>query len=239
MVGNYKMDIYFLSCDAPKQFTEILNSILDYDRWILTNNCFLINQSNGKSFDSEYSNICHHYNINHIKCKNRGCSGGRHTAAEFFKISGSDMMMFLEDDMLFNRDIERRCRFGMSNRFDNLTQTCIDIIKEEDLDFIKLNFHEVFNDHSRTWPDSKNTKFTKLGSKNNIPYLIGDIYFSNWPMIITKLGSNKLFLEEIKEEKYIAKKSLEMFELGTLKAGVVLGYPTIHTRIQIIDNHRR
>jgi len=58
------------------------------------------------------------------------------------------------------------------------------------------------------YDDNAPACFDKLGSiDDEIGYFVGQIYYSNWPMLITQSGSRKLFfhLTSLKEKSYIGR----------------------------------
>lgn len=231
---------YILTCNAPLQLDLLLKSylhniseIFDYDIIIADQSTVVDDQKSNEKIISQYTN-----KYQHIILKNLGCSGGRYQIAKLFNESLYDNMFFFEDDMTINYHRDT-CRFGFKSYVDNLIKNSYNILLTENLDYLKLSFHEVFNDHSHIFPSGEDTVFYKIAHLN-IPYLIGEIYFSNWPLLISKNGNKKLFnFDNMQIEIDLAIKSIDLIRNNQLKAGVLCAYPIQHKRIQNIIDHQR
>lgn len=234
---------YILTCNTPHQLEFLLRSFcINNPQLITETQLIIVDQSTISQASSENKFVLNKFsnNYQYYLLENLGCSGGRHQVARLFNESNYEYMLYFEDDMTLSYNRRDRCRFGFSFYIENMIETSKNILIHENLDYLKLSFHEVYNDHSSLWPISRFTHFNKLGSYNNIGYFIGDIYFSNWPIIITKNGNTKIFdLNNIKTEYDLALHSLNLIENNILKTGVLCASPIYHCRIQEIINHRR
>ena len=132
-----------------------------------------------------------------------------------------DYYYFFEDDMFFYNGIYDVCKNGFNRKTKNLYRKVLQIFKKEELDFLKLNFTEFFGSHEKQWswynvdqefrkkhwpmnpelpkqdqdPNSPCLEFKNIKSYEGIPYATGDVYLSNWPIILSKEGNYKCYIE--------------------------------------------
>ena len=90
----------------------------------------------------------------------------------------------------------------------------------EKFDFLKLSFSEVYGTNSeqwswynvphelrcQLWPDQSElpkygfarsippVKFERLGVFEGLSFASGDVYYSNWPQVVSREGNKKMFL---------------------------------------------
>jgi hypothetical protein len=204
--------------------------------------------------------------------ENRGICGGRQLAAEHFDQSQADYMFFFEDDMIVNSAARRDqwCRNGFRRYVANLYWKAIDIIIKEQLDFVKLSFTEIFMDNhlqcswynvpqnlrEEFWPDNcqipeqpidyfKVTPLTRLNHINRVEdlaYTKGEVYYSNWPMIIGRTGNSKIFIETKWKHPYEQTWMSHVFQKSRqqeLATGVLLASPISHERIDHYPSEER
>jgi hypothetical protein len=177
-------------------------------------------------------------------------------------------MYFFEDDMFFYPKKGDVCRNGFNRYVDNLYTKSLTIIRNEKLDFLKLNFSEFYGDNSICWawynvpqvvresiwpnnkrlpvqgldPNAPRTKFDVVKSYDGVPYATGDIFYCNWPQIVSKEGSEKMFLETTWGHPYEQTWMSHMFQetvKGKLKSGILLLTPTEHDRFDFYDGSLR
>lgn len=265
--NNVSVALYILTYNSPKQVKVLLQSLKEYDINLLYNtDIYLINNSTNNTFDEEYDTLCNTYNITHLKKdKNLGICGGRQYVAEHSDAYGYDFYLFFEDDMAMYVGNSIHCRNGFVRSLDNILKTSIAIMKKEDLDFLKLSFSEFFGDNSKQWswfnvpdevrkkiwPDNHNnqvsdncpyTKFDKISSISSIPYAIGEVYYSNWPQIVSKEGNRKMFLDTVWEHPYEQTWMSYIFQetlKGNIKSGVLLASPIEHNRFDHYPKEER
>lgn len=262
-----KIALYILTYNSPNQVKLLLQTFDEYDKDLLnTPDIYLINNSNEDSKDEEYQNICDSYKIIHLKqSKNLGICGGRQFAAEHSEAFGYDYHLFFEDDMFFTKDKNSICRNGFYRGCDNLLQSIIYITSKENLDFLKISFSEFFGDNSKQWAwfnvpqnlreklwinnsdtsqkqNQPNTNIEYIGTYKSIPYAVGEIYYSNWPQIVSKEGNRKMFLETTWQHpfeqtwmSYIFQETREKY----IKAGVLLLSPIEHNRFDHYPKEER
>jgi hypothetical protein len=206
-----------------------------------------------------YSELCSEYGFEHIKKDNLGICGGRQWIAEHFEKSNMDYMYFFEDDMFFYPNKGEVCRNGFNRYTSNLFNKSLSIIQKEKFDFLKLNFTEFFGDNSTQWswynvpqivrdeywPDNNKlpqqgtsenapkTKYDSVRVYEGVPYVTGDVYYCNWPQVVSKEGNRKMFLETTWAHPYEQTWMSHIFQetkKGKINGGLLLMTPTEHNR---------
>ena len=91
-------------------------------------------------------------------------------------------------------------------------------------------------------PNAPKTSFKNIKSYKGIPYASGEIYYSNWPQIVTREGNKKMFLEttwthphEQTWMSYIYQETLK----DRITPGILLLTPTEHNRFDHYDGKLR
>jgi len=253
--------LYVLTFNSPNQFRTLIRSMAEYDENFLSHpKKFLLDNSTNPETFEEYRSLCDEHGFEHIKKNNIGICGGRQFIAEHFAESDADYMFFFEDDMFFYPKSDF-CKNGFK-RFDkNLYTKSLEIAHKENLDFLKLNFTEFFGDNSSQWawynvpqhfrekhwpnkcklpvsgldPNSPKTAFNSIKSHANIPYALGEIYYCNWPQIVSKTGNKKMFIDTVFAHPFEQTWMSHMFQLTIaeeLKSGILLMTPTEHDRFE-------
>ncbi len=91
-------------------------------------------------------------------------------------------------------------------------------------------------------PNAPKTKFTKIDSHKGIPYATGEIYYCNWPQIVSRPGNKKMFLETTWAHPFEQTWMSHMYQqtvAGKLKPGLLLMTPTEHNRFDHYDRKLR
>ena len=252
--------LYVIGFNSPNQLKTLIDSMLAYDEdFIKKTRKILLDNSTDLSTTPIYSELCSEFGFEHIKKDNLGICGGRQWIAEHFEKSSMDYMYFFEDDMFFYPKKGEVCRNGFNRFVPNLFSKSLSIIQKERFDFLKLNFSEFFGDNSTQWswynvpqvvrdefwPD--NNKLPEMGTSENapkvvynsvrsyegVPYVTGDVYYCNWPQVVSKEGNRKMFLETTWAHPYEQTWMSYMFQetkKGNLKGGLLLMTPTEHNR---------
>ena len=258
-IKDYKTSLYVITFNSPKQLEMLLKSYSKHKGFMSCHEKILIDNSTNRTYQ-KYRRLCHKYGFKHIKKRNIGICGGRQLAAEHFEKSDSDFMFFLEDDMLLHEpEREEPCSNGFRTHIDNLFEKAHKVMIKENFDFIKLSFTEFFGDNRTQWawynvpqnkreeywpdynelpkygldPDCPKTKFNNIGSVDDLPYVDGEIYYCNWPQIISKAGSKKIFLDTKWDHPYEQTWMSHAFQIakkGKLKGGILLASPINHER---------
>lgn len=267
--SRVKTSLYVLTYNSPKQFEQLCMSFDEADKDFLEiPSKFLINNSTDRSTDEEYRILCEKYNFEEIKKDNIGICGGRQFVAEHFDESDSDYYIFFEDDMnLYTRSGDF-CGMGFPRYINNLFKRTLNIIHEEQYDYLKLSFSEFFGDNSVQWawynipqdvrekyfPDKKNlpirgtdpnapkTLFKHIKRSNDITYIEGNVHYDNWPLWFTRHGNRKVFLDEKWGRPYEQTWMSYVFQeqmKGNINSAVLLMSPINHHRFDHYPGEER
>ena len=266
-----KVGLYVITFNSPKQFETLINSFLEYDKdYLNKTKKFLLNNSTDNSTYEAYKYLCEKYDFEHIIPDegNLGICGGRQFIAEHFDKTDLDYYLFFEDDMFFYCKDGEVCRNGFNRKVDNLYTKSLEIAKKENFDFLKLNYTEFFGDNSVQWswynvpqnvreqfwpgkprlpqmgldPNAPKLEFDSILSHKGIPYATGEIYYCNWPQIVSKTGNQKMFLETTWAHPFEQTWMSHMYQLtkkGQLKPGILLMTPTEHNRFEHYNRELR
>jgi hypothetical protein len=255
-----KVGLYVITFNSPKQFRTLIDSMLLYDKdYIIKTKKFLLDNSSDLSTTEEYSEICKEFDFEHIKKDNLGICGGRQFIAEHFDKTDLDYYLFFEDDMFFHAKKEETCRNGFSRYVPNLYSKSLSIAKKENFDFLKMNYSEFYGDNGTQWswynvpqhvrekywpgknrlpvqgldPNAPKTIFKNILSHNGLPYAVGEIYYCNWPQLVSRHGNQKMFLDTTWAHPFEQTWMSHMYQLvmkEELNPGLLLLTPTEHDR---------
>jgi hypothetical protein len=263
-LNNIKTNLYILTFNFPEQVLHTINSMKKTPIWLDKPNLVLLDNSTKEESKKENIEIARQYNFEYIDCGgNTGICGGRQKAAEHFDNSESDFMFFFEDDMTCNPpELEGQfCRNGFRKYIPNLYNIVHKIMLKDKFDFLKLTFTEVYFDNdkqcswynvpqhirSRDWPNYDKlpvsgldpnvplTNFKNIRVMDGVSYINGEIYYANWPMIVSKEGNKKMFIETKWAHPYEQTWMSHMYQLtkeGKLNPAVLLASPIWHDRIK-------
>ena len=266
-----KVGLYVITFNSPKQFETLINSFLEYDKdYLNKTKKFLLNNSTDNSTYEAYKYLCEKYDFEHIIPDegNLGICGGRQFIAEHFDKTDLHYYLFFEDDMFFYCKDGEVCRNGFNRKVDNLYTKSLEIAKKENFDFLKLNYTEFFGDNSVQWswynvpqnvreefwpgkprlpqmgldPNAPKLEFDSILSHKGVPYATGEIYYCNWPQIVSKTGNQKMFLETTWAHPFEQTWMSHMYQLtkkGQLKPGILLMTPTEHNRFEHYNRELR
>ena len=265
-----KVGLYVITFNSPKQFKTLIESMLAYDKdYINKTSKFLLDNSSDLSTTEEYSAICKEFGFEHIKKDNLGICGGRQWIAEHFQNETDlDYYLFFEDDMFFYPNEGTVCRNGFNRFVPNLYSKSLEIIKKENFDFLKLNYSEFYGDNGTQWswynvpqhvrtefwpgktrlpemgldPNAPKTQFNKVLSYKGLPYAVGEVYYCNWPQIVSRTGNQKMFLDTTWAHPFEQTWMSHMYQLvkkDELYPGLLLLTPTEHDRFEHYDRGLR
>jgi hypothetical protein len=270
--SNLKTSLYMLTFNFPEQIEHTIKTWeANSSDWLTkSHRKILIDNSNKQEAIDGNKLLCEKYGFEHIITgENLGINRGRQLVAEHFNDSDSDYYFFFEDDMGFNPSTDTGfCRNGFRKYIPNLYDTVHKIMLKEEFDFLKLSYTEVYMDNNiqvswynvpqqvraEQWPDytklpvqgldpnSPRTKFDKIEVLNEVSYISGDIYYANWPMIVSREGNRKMFIETKWAHPYEQTWMSYMFQetkKGNLKPAVLLAAPVWHNRIIYYEAHER
>jgi len=264
-----KVGLYVIGFNSPKQFETLIQSMLQYDRKFIDKPTkYLLDNSTDLSTTPRYLELCNEYGFEHIKKENIGISGGRQFIAEHFSKTDLEFMYFFEDDMFFYPKKGDVCRNGFNRFVDNLYTKSLTIIRNEKLDFLKLNFSEFYGDNSTQfawynvpqvvresiWPNNKRlpvqgldpnapkTNFEMIKSYEGVPYATGYIFYCNWPQVVSKEGNYRMFIETTFQSPHEQTLMSFMYQetiKGKIKSGILLMTPTEHNRFDFYSSDLR
>lgn len=253
--------LYVIGFNSPNQFKTLIKSMLEYDEnFIKKPKKYLLNNSTDRSTDSEYEKLCFMYDFEIIgNGTNLGICGGRQFVAEHFDNTNHKFYWWFEDDMFFYPKKGEVCRNGFNRYVDNFYNKTLTIIKNENFDFLKINFSEFFGDNSVNWSwynvpqsvretyfpthtklpqqgldsNAPKTTFNNIKSLDGVPYATGEVYYCNWVQIVSKEGNKKMFLETKWAHPYEQTWMSHIFQetkKGKINGGLLLMTPTEHNR---------
>jgi len=264
-----KVGLYVITFNSPKQLEVLIQSMLDYDKdFVEKPKKFLLDNSTDLSTTPRYLELCEQYGFEHIKKDNIGIVGGRVFVAEHFDETDLDFYYWFEDDMSFYPKKNEVCRNGFPRFVGNLYQKSLEIIQKENFDFLKLNFSEFYGSNDiqfswynvpqdfrqKHWPNnpklpvqgldtnSPKTKFDEIHIHKGLPYVLGEIFLCNWPIVLTKEGNYKCYLETKwahPHEQVLMSYSYQETVKGNIKPGLLLLTPTEHNRFDHYDGSLR
>ena len=264
-----KVSLYVITFNSPNQFETLLKSMEEYDiNYIKKTKKYLLDNSTDLSTTPKYVELCEKYGFEHIKKDNLGICGGRQWIAEHFDESDSDYMLFFEDDMFFYPKEGEVCRNGFNRYVKDLYKKSLKIIHKNNFDFLKLNYSEFFGDNGTQWswynvpqnvrekfwpqkrnlprigldPNAPRTNFKSIFTLENLSYVTGEVYYCNWPQIVSKLGNKKMFLDTKWARPHEQTWMSHMYQLtksGELRPSLLLLTPTEHNRFDFYDGKLR
>jgi hypothetical protein len=253
--------LYVLTYNSPSQFEKLCISFDEYDKNFLNKpRKYLLNNSIKKETDLEYARLCEKYGFEEIKKDNIGICGGRQFISEHAEENGFDYHFFFEDDMFFYLGPDEFCRNGFRRKIKDFYNTMMEIMWKENFDYLKWNFSEFFGDNTKQWSwhnvpagvrsqlfpenpikiSSDNNaapflKFKNIKSYRQLPYASGDVYYCNWPQVVSREGNKKMFLDtkwahpfEQTWMSYIYQETIK----ENIKPGILLATPTEHDRFE-------
>ena len=263
-VSKVKTNLYVLTFNFADQVLHTIKSMQKTPEWLEIPNLFLLDNSTNENSRNNNRKICEEYGFEYINLgSNTGICGGRQAAAEHFHESDADYMFFFEDDMTVNPPELKGeyCRNGFRKYIPNLYNIVHKIMMKDKFDFLKLSFTEVYFDndkqcswynvpqHVRTenWPNYDKlpitgldpnvplTDFKNIRNMDGVTYIDGEVYYANWPMIVSKEGNKKMFIDTKWAHPYEQTWMSHMYQMtkkGELKPAVLLSSPIWHDRIK-------
>lgn len=265
-----KTSLYVIGFNSPSQFKTLIKSMMEYDRnYLVKPKKYLLNNSTDRSTDEDYHAICREHGFEIIGTgSNLGICGGRQYIAEHFDNSDNEFMLFFEDDMFFYPKEGEVCKNGFNRKVSDLYCKSLEIISNHGYDFLKLNFTEFFGSNFTQWawynvpqqyrvtrwpnntrlpemgldPNAPFTDFKNIRSHRGISWADGEVYYSNWPQIVSKEGNRKMFINtkwghpyEQTWMSYIYQETVK----GLIRPAVLLLTPTEHNRFDYYDAELR
>lgn len=277
---EHPLAFYTITYNLPKQFSMWLESFkAAYPEEFKNSKKYIVNNSTEESVAEEYKKLFEENGFEVIhEGSNIGINDGRVFCAEHFDKSDHKYYVFFEDDMLLVWDGDNLadygesstgvikkgepCKNGFIRYVPNLFEKAIDILDDNNLDYLRLNHTEVFGDCHHNWgyknvaahrreeifPDKGDadmkwrTKISHTGSRKGLAYAIGEFHYSNWPLLFNKRGNHQLFLSEKYEHVYeqtLSSLACQYIFDGKLKVGSLLASPINHFRKYHYDGSTR
>ena len=262
-ISDVKTNLYFLTFNYPEQLEFTIKSLSQHKDFL--DHPFekiIIDNSTNIEARSGNAALCDKYGFKHIvREKNTGICGGRQFAAEHFHESNADYCLFFEDDMTISGPKEGTCRNGFQKYIPNLYKKLHQIMEKESFDFLKLSFTEVYMDNNLQvswynvpqsvrdafWPDYNKlpevgldyncprTKFNQIEILDELAYISGEVYYANWPQIVSKSGNKKMFIDTKWAHPFEQTWMSHIFQetrKGNIKPAVLLASPVTHERFK-------
>lgn len=266
---NYNgTSLYVITFNSPEQFNKLCESYVSQPGFIKETNNYLLDNSTNESTAKEYLKLCKKYNFEYIKKDNIGICGGRQFIAEHFETTDSKYYIFLEDDMNLCPKGMEPCKCGFSRHTDNLYYKILKIMNKENFDFLKLSYSEFFGDNNVQWswynvpqsireqywpnkmklpkigldPNPPKTLYKNINTCDGLSYITGEIYYCNWPQILSREGNRKMFLETKWDHPFEQTWMSHIYQLtkiNRIKAGLLLLSPIEHHRFVHYDKELR
>lgn len=256
---NNKTTLYINAFNSPEQLQMVLDSFETFDNNFLSKTeKVLINNTTKEELFEKYDTIVKKYDFREIRQGNMGICRARQFSAEDFAESGNKYMLFFEDDMLLDLS-SITCQFGFNKNIHNLYSLVHRIMDIESYDFLKFSFSEFYGHNGDQWswhnvPGEKKieffgnighrppTKFNHIKSLNGIPYAEGEVYYSNWPHIISQEGNQKCFLDTKWANPFEQTWMSHIYSLtreNKIKPAILLASPITHNRVHHYDGTER
>ena len=270
-VNEVKTNLYMLTFNFPEQVLHTIGSMKKTPEWLEKPNLFLLDNSTDENAKIRNREIASENNFEYIDLGgNTGICGGRQAAAEHFHDSDADYMFFFEDDMTVNPPQLKGevCRNGFRKYIPNIYNLAHRIMMKEQFDFLKLSFTEVYFDNdkqcswynvpqnirTRDWPDYDKlpihgldpnaplTEFKNIRNMDGLTYIDGEVYYANWPMIVSKEGNKKMFIDTKWAHPFEQTWMSHMYQMtkeGKLHPAILLASPIWHERIRYYKPEER
>jgi hypothetical protein len=245
-----RVAVYVLTYNAPTQLATWFDSVERFEPALLAPGVskILLDNSTDEAATAANRELAERHGFGHVQQGNVGIVGGRIWCARHFaEQTDDDLMIFFEDDMLMH-EASGVCRNGFPTQVPGLLRKAVSIVQNEpDLDFLKLSYSEYYGDHRQNWayhnltpekraelfPNGSGTRIDAIKSHDGLPYAIGEVHYSNWPMLVTRRGNELLFQQTptvAPFEQTLMVHALELARAGTLKGAVLLASPINHHR---------
>ena len=264
-----KIALYVITFNSPEQFEALIQTYLKHNDFITNTENYLLDNSTDASTEPRYIELCEKYKFTRIKKDNIGICGGRQFIAEHFAGIDAKYYIFLEDDMnLVDPNVTLSCSSGFARFTPNLLQKVKAIMEKENYDFLKFSFKEFFGDNSVQWawynvpqrirdeffpekttlpehgfdPNAPKLIYKNIKSIDGLAYADGEIYYCNWPQIVSKTGNQKLFLDTKWSHPYEQTWMSHFFQetkKGLLRGAVLLLSPVEHHRFKFYPKEQR
>ena len=255
---------YIVTFNAPDQLAAVLESWTTQFRFDALH---IVDNSTDEQDRCVNASLAERYGAQYLTHPNGNCGicGARQLVAEHFASTSFDYCIFIEDDMFLNTpDDIGVCANGMRRHVPGLREVLLKIMASEEYDFLKLSFTEFYGDNRTQfawynvpqvlrecqWPDyatlpergldpnAPRTQFRNIGMTDGVSYIDGEVYYCNWPHIVSRNGNRKMFLHTKWQNPYEQTWMSHMYQLtirGVLRPAVLLATPVTHNRFHHYD----
>ena len=224
------VESYILTHNSPRRLKDCLWRLIRADARFFTRPITVVDQSTLDGCKKENKEIAAEYNVQYRENENLGASGGRWHCAQLHHASDADAMFYFEDDLIFNLEQKVLNKFGFPALLGAPFDLAIQAVQDLKLDYVKFAFQEHFGVHTRLWPGGNVAKY-ELHRVRDCNVFVGDVYYCNWPMLITKKCSRLIFLDEPKGEAATAKFALALMREQNLRFGVFAADMVMHSNL--------
>jgi hypothetical protein len=260
--------LYVVTFNRPAQLRLLLESWAAQPQFLTRTTRYLIDNSTDPETTGDYAALCAAHGFEHLKQDNLGICGARQFAADHFDAGGHDYMCYFEDDMLAQPPDAGVCANGFPGWVEGLYDKLLLIMEKEGFDFLKLSFTEAFGNNSQQWawynvpaqirreiwPElptlpgagfaevMPSTRFDRIGAVGGLAYASGEVYYANWPQIVSRDGNRRMFLEQRWVRPYEQTWMSHMFQMsrrGALRGAVLLASPIRHCREHHYERQER
>jgi len=253
--------LYILTYNSPEQLSTLIKSFKQVPNFLDSfSEKYIIDNSLKQSVFADNLQIALDNSFSLIKKDNIGICGGRQFVAEHFDTTQCEYMLFFEDDMFLNPPSEQGlCRNGFRKYVENIVLKSRSIMKKNQLDFLKWTFSEFFGDNKTQWswynvpqafreshwpdyhklpqfgldPNAPLVEYKSINVEEDLAYALGECYYCNWPVMVSKSGSKKMFLDTTWAHPYEQTWMSHIFQEtvnGNIKSGILLASPITHDR---------
>lgn len=233
-----KIVTYILTHNSPRRLDNCLSRLRTADPDFFDHPIIVVDQSTVDDLARDNAIVAEKFGVSIRRNENLGASGGRWYCAQLFHESDADAMFYFEDDQVWNNGTHPprdglRIPVQIEKPFSNI----IACLEAEYLGYLKLNFQEVYDTHRLDCGAPCNKPLAKY----NVTYVngqmlfVGDAYYSNWPMLITKETSRLIFDGPPVTEGAVMVNTYRIRASGKFRAGVLAASPILHCGI---DDHR-
>jgi hypothetical protein len=244
-----RLAVYVLTYNAPSQLEAWFASTLACEPRLLAADVMktLLDNSTDDDAARENAELAARHGFAYAREDNLGIMGGRVWCARHFDRSSADLMVFFEDDMLWHA-AAGLCRNGFPQRVEGLVEAAVAIVQNEPRarlpEVVVLRvlrgspaelglLQSAARPAGGLLPDGHDTRFQTIRSHAGVSYALGDVHYSNWPLVITRRGNARLFLEDgaaLRFEQTLMVRALELERAGELRGAVLLASPINHAR---------
>jgi len=221
---------YILTHNAPNRLVTCLQKLRKADPQFFAARLIVVDQSTQDDAIAQNKQTAAAEGVDYVKNVNLGASGGRWYCAQHFHDTSADAMFYFEDDLIWNDgSVQPRNGIRIPINVKTPFSTAVACLQHAKLDFLKLTFHEYWAAHNvdRGAADSPRARYTIEDAVDQM-FFVGDVYYSNWPMLITKRASQLIFAGAPMSEGDYVVRAHQLRISGKLKVGVFAAEPIYH-----------